>query len=179
MSSTLLIDKLAPISLEYFYEYCHWCTLLTQNSLVKSFISFFMVLYSLFFVRPLAIIYVSAPSWGVLGMWGGDAAEDICTKITTVGSAHWVRNEENMQKCLEIIDAKFQGFLLIVQVFILVFIFYKVLILLYYWFIEYPAIRKRERDNIILRAKLKFEYRTLGADSTNTTPPLTTKHISK
>jgi len=84
-----------------------------------------------------------------------------------------------MQKCLEIIDAKFQGFLLIVQVFILVFIFYKVLILLYYWFIEYPAIRKRERDNIILRAKLKFEYRTLGADSTNTTPPLTTKHISK
>jgi len=154
-----VIDRLAPISIEFICKYSHWCTYLADNFIVKSLVYLVMLLYSIFFVRPLAAIYFSGPSFGMFGMWGGDSAEDICSKITTVSAAHWVKSPENLEKCYEIIGTKFQSFLMMVQLALVLFVLYKLITLLYYWCIEYPLLVKRDREKIELKARLEHQYR--------------------
>ncbi len=156
--ANIIVDRLAPVSWELFCtEVFAKGAFLFDNVLVKSLMSFFMVMYSWLFIRPLANIYIYGPRWSHFGFFAGMKMEDICSEITTVGAAHWI---ENREKCLEIIDIKFQGFLLVVQYIIVLFLLYKFVCVLWYLYIVQPANLKAEKEKIELKLRLEHTYNT-------------------
>lgn len=68
-------------------------------------------LFSLLFVAPLFKLYISGPSLGGHGFWGGKSYAEICHHLTQIDVNFWTTSEQSIQKCEELVMKQWSIFL--------------------------------------------------------------------
>ena len=72
---------------------------------------------------PLRALYFEGPELNGYGFWGGRTEQDVCARASGIDSALL---HEHPEMCTEILNRKFQSFLLCARLILLVFTIYKV-----------------------------------------------------
>lgn len=116
-------------------------------------ISFFSAIYTFFVLQPIAYAYINGPA--SLGGWVGMEAADICAELSGFPSTHWLKNEE---ECIERIRQKFTAITVFVWMTVLLFIGYKTLSTLWYWWVIMPFEIKKEARLAQIRIEVMQEY---------------------
>ncbi len=85
---------------------------------------------------PAKMLYFNGPA--VFGFWEGKGPAEICERLTTIESSFWGHGHITASECLNLIQRKYQAFLLVVY-----FLLYCVVVL--------QCIRRRDKNNISSR----------------------------
>lgn len=81
-------------------------------------------------IKPLRFIYKNGPSF--LLLWEGISDESICYELTSVDSSFWSSNDETASACSEIIERKFNAFVIAVYLLIGTYCIYVLVSLIIY-----------------------------------------------
>lgn len=81
--------------------------------------------YELVWLGPLENLYWNGPVFlNNYGFWGGESPENICHDLTTVRSGHWIENDDI---CQELLNRRFQSFIVGINTFIYFYIIYRII----------------------------------------------------
>lgn len=129
-----------------FFE-SRWTKQLNYWRGIKYFGWFLNVLYIgyiSFFITPMSHLFLYGPRWYYLSIgWQGIDACDICQELTGVTSQHWTKNEDNMNRCLQLIESRFYSQVVLVQFLLYCIVIFFIVKLVYRIVINNCVISKR------------------------------------
>lgn len=132
-----LVDRLAGTSATE----APFKDLFAANAFVRCILSLLSVVYTLFFIKPLALIYLKGPRIMGFGMWSGMDAADICAELTGVSAIYW---DKERDVCLSHIEKKFDAFVIGVSTLIVVALTYRICAWLWYLYVVEPVKMRRK-----------------------------------
>lgn len=96
---------------------------------------------SVLFVNPIRNLYFRGPWVNGWGFWSGKTIDEICTYINpSTNQLHWLKN--NME-CLEIVEKRFDSFMVIVNFTLYLFAIYKIIEVIWFrFFVMGPLARE-------------------------------------
>ena len=97
----------------------------------------------LLFVQPLRTLYFKGPRLMGWGGWEGILLEDICSQLTTVPASIW---RDQLSNCQDLVERKFQTFLVTISILSYCFVLYKVVAYLWFrYFVVAPILAEIQR----------------------------------